>query len=97
MLNLTCSTVPFFADTDLKLTNYQKKARESRMKIYEDTITRFYNMIDLYTPFKMRPRLWDEQKIPTEYWNSKIKQPIRMLHLLYMCSMAVALYDPMLR
>ena len=45
----------------------------------------------------MRPRLWDEQKIPTEYWNSKIKQPIRMLHLLYMCSMAVALYDPMLR
>lgn len=47
------------------------------MKIYEDTITRFFTMLELYTPYKMRPRLWDEQTLTEEYWNAKIKQPIR--------------------
>lgn len=54
----------------------RKQARESRMKIYEDTIKRFYIMLELYIPYKMRPRLWDEQVIPEEHWNTHIKLPI---------------------
>lgn len=72
------NVLPLYLGTgaNVKLTSYQRKARESRMRIYEDTITRFFNLIDLYTPYKMRPRLWDEQVLPEDYWNSKIKQPL---------------------
>lgn len=66
-----------------KLTVYQKKARECRMKIFEDTISRFYSMLEIYTPYKMRPRLWDEQSIPDDYMNERIKLPIREF---YSCS-----------
>lgn len=71
--------VCYFSDGKEIITAYQRKARECRMKIYEDTITRFYSMLELYTPIKMRPRFWEEQSIPEEYWNQKIRQPISEL------------------
>jgi len=48
----------------------------SRMKIHEDTVTRFYAMLDLYTPHHMRLKVWDEQNIRDSIWEEEIKQPI---------------------
>lgn len=70
--------VDLTADGNEITTAYQRKARECRMKIHEDTITKFYKMLETYTPYKMRPHLWDEQKLPDHYWDERIKPPISM-------------------
>lgn len=56
------------------------------MKIHEDTIIKFYRMLEVYTPFKMRPRLWDEQRLTDGYWNEKIKAPISECKCLSVCT-----------